>query len=64
MAISGDLMMLDLFVSKKAKRNVQRVPRSQVVANSLHQEEEERDTNQQAQNKQPHEKHTDQLSLS
>ena len=39
------------------------MPQSQVVASPWHQEEEERDTNQHAQNKQTHEKHTDQLSF-
>ena len=39
------------------------MPQSHVAANLLHQEEEERDTNQQVQNKQMHEKHIDQFSV-
>ena len=39
------------------------MPQSQFAANPWHQQEEKRDTNQHAQNKQTHEKHADQLSL-
>ena len=44
------------------KRKVQGVPQSQVAANLWHQEEEERDTNQHAQNQKSHESHNPALS--
>ena len=55
--------IIDLILRKKVKRKVQGVPKSQVTASSSHQGEEERDTNQHTQNKQTHEKHTEQLSF-
>ena len=48
---------------KQVKRKIQGVPQSQVAANPRHQEEEERDINQHAQNKQTHEKHTYQQEI-
>ena len=55
---------LSTHVIKKGKKKLPGgVPQSHVAANLLHQEEEERDTNQQVQNKQMHEKHTDQFSV-
>ena len=44
-------------------RKVQEVPQSQAASNPRRQEEERKDKNQRVQNKQMHEKHTDQLPL-
>ena len=48
---------------KKVNRKVQGMPQSQTAANPRHQEEEKKDKNIHAQNKQMFEKHKDQLPL-
>ena len=48
--------------NETVKGKVQGLPQSQVAANPWHQEEEERNTNQHMQNKQMHEKLTEQVS--
>ena len=47
--------------SKEVNRKVQGMLQSQTAANHLHQEEEKKDKNLHAQNKQIYEKHKDQL---
>ena len=47
----------DIYMGKKGKRKVQRVPQSQTAALPKHQEEEETDKSKQAQIKQTYEKH-------
>ena len=49
--------------AKKVNKNVQGVRQSQTTANPRQHEEEKNDKNQHAQNKQMHEKYTDQLPL-
>ena len=48
---------------KKVNRKVQGIPQSQTAANPWHQEEEKKDKNIHAQNKQMYKKHKDQLPL-
>ena len=49
--------------SNKVNRKVQGVQQSHITANPRHQEEEKNVKKQHVQNKQMHEKHTDQLPL-
>ena len=52
-----------LVLVKKVSRKVQGMPQSQTAANPRHKEEEKKDKNIHAQNKQMYEKHKDQLPL-